>query len=703
MRGVAATPLAISLFFHLGHAQTEPSLSPTTSKIVRDFYGDSIPNGATARFGTSRLRLDDCTAFYLSADGTLLAAADAQRRIRVWQTKDGAPVLELTLPGNPIVAFGFSANKSELFVLAATGSDEMANSQSTLSVFEIGSGRLRNQVVLKDVYSLHGASHLDIGEDGKHFRVVFSAYESLMFENDGTKIGSPRIEKESEYEWPKQYGTYVLTGVRVQQLSFHPREGPVSTTPWHFRETPAFAESPSGKTVVAIMTRLSGDAPHVVVFDGVTGRQLVSFQATGLSSTGQEFPIEFLDEDHLLVANTSNGKHGFAVLHLKDGRLKTANNFPSWEYAAYRISPDRRVFARLANSHTFQLWDLTRGVEVTPLADSHGGTILGIEFSNDGKRLLTHADDRSIRMWDAETHRQLWMHSSAGSMRARVSTDWRSVLAFDSGELTVLDAASGKAGMAYFALTEALITDARCGPDSRSVWIACRDGTVKELDATDGKTVKSFKIESRTEEPSSNRPGRWLSDHDNPGTSPLVQYPALVPNWKGLSIVAPLADRSALGVFDGAIGKEVRRIGSEAPWWLAISAIRGGTQFVPVAYTVESENFEEETTPEPRPRKYDIKIYDFETGATRHSVSVGSTASRTVALSADGKFIAHSDAEYPLVRIVRSDNGRIVKRILRLPAIAMALEFSPDGKRLVAGLEDSQILMWDIADATGAK
>src|SRR5437764_14900496 len=79
-----------------------------------DLFGDPLPKGALARFGTLRLRGDDATdALVFSPDGKLLASGGRNGVVRVWDAATGKELHTFTGHAETIRALAFvvGANK----------------------------------------------------------------------------------------------------------------------------------------------------------------------------------------------------------------------------------------------------------------------------------------------------------------------------------------------------------------------------------------------------------------------------------------------------------------------------------------------------------------------------------------------------------------------------------------------------------------
>ena len=54
----------------------------------------------------------------------------------------------------------------------------------------------------------------------------------------------------------------------------------------------------------------------------------------------------------------------------------------------------------------------------------------------------------------------------------------------------------------------------------------------------------------------------------------------------------------------------------------------------------------------------------------------------------------------PMIRLYRTDDGREIGRVTCPARVSHAggLAFSPDGRGLAAGLDDTTVLIWDLTD-----
>lgn len=111
---------------------------------------------------------------------------------------------------------------------------------------------------------------------------------------------------------------------------------------------------------------------------------------------------------------------------------------------AVRFSPDGKTIATASEDKTVKLWDARTLKELATL-NGHGDFVSCLAFSPDGKRLATGSQDRDVKIWDVAAHNELTtLKGHVGSVTAvAFSPDGRTIASSDGNEVKLWSAALG--------------------------------------------------------------------------------------------------------------------------------------------------------------------------------------------------------------------------------------------------------------------
>lgn len=342
---------------------------------------------------------DMVLAVAVSADGARVVTAGIDRTARAW---DAATGKELLCIGTQVPAWSAALTPNGR-LLATGGADgavrlwDTARELSTVSIpgrpagFSDGHARLvtvgHGAVTLWDARTGERLGELGARPDAVH--AVLSADSRRLFASQGD--GALAI-------WDLERGRR-LTEMKGQA-------GPVRSLDL----------SPDGTRAASIAGEppRRGDGNPVCVWDTATGERLV--ELTGHEAT--VWSVRFSADGRQVVTGSADGTA--RTWDAATGRelcvLRRAGTRTSPVMAA-ALSPDgcRVVAGYGAHPEAVAvLWDVASGQERAVLK-GHSSRVISVAFSPDGRRVFTTARDQSLRVWDAESGRELLALQYPGS------------------------------------------------------------------------------------------------------------------------------------------------------------------------------------------------------------------------------------------------------------------------------------------------
>ena len=96
--------------------------------------------------------------------------------------------------------------------------------------------------------------------------------------------------------------------------------------------------------------------------------------------------------------------------------LRSPENDEPMNSAAF--SPDGKLIVTASSDKTARVWDVNTGKEILSLV-GHTGYVYFAAFNRDGKRIVTASSDKTARVWDFETGKPLLvLHGHTDSVNA---------------------------------------------------------------------------------------------------------------------------------------------------------------------------------------------------------------------------------------------------------------------------------------------
>jgi WD40 repeat protein len=333
-----------------------------------------------------------------------------------------------------------------------------------------------------------------------------------------------------------------------------------------------------------------------------------------------------------------------AVLSGHEGRV---------HFAQY--SPDGKHIVTASEDRTVRIWSADTGVQETVLAIQ--GAAYSAVYSYDGSRLVTASSDAIVRIWDVASGMQIAALSAPGfrPIRAGFSPDGMRVIAASLDRTArIFDARSGTQ-IAVLSGHEGALQSADYSPDASQIVTASLDKTARIWAAGTGALV------------------RVLSGHDG-----MVLGAAYSPD--GARVVTASADKTAR-IWDARTGAQLLVLSGHLDRVYDAGYSPDGTRIVSAS---------DDGT---------ARIWDARTGASLAVLSGHGGFVRGVNFSPDGsRVVTASNDKTARLWFVREE-AQIMSLTGHLGGVAFAA-YSRAGDRIITGSLDRTARIWDAV--TGA-
>jgi WD40 repeat protein/transcriptional regulator with XRE-family HTH domain len=576
-----------------------------------------------------------------SPDGRLIATMSLRQEVKLWDANSGTllrTLLGVDEPG------GYVAISPDGTVVAGSYTTQVV-------LWDIPSGDIRT--------ILSGGSQ----EDVVGYNVGVG---QISFSPDGKFLATANMDGVSTI-WDIDTSSKVLSLISAETLP--PK---------------AIDYSPDGKLLAN-----GGDVGIVRVWDAKEGTELFSRELGGiihalsfspdgkfLAAASEDGGIKAWDAWTGEVISSPPRQSGmYNIAFLADGRYATAGQDgttrvwdpltgqqvlllagPNSTVISVDGSPDGKRIITGAYDGNLRIWDATPGKELMTIP-AHGGIVWEVAYSPDGKHIASASVDGTVKIWDASSGNLLLSISGGkdvadGLISVAFSPDGKLLAAGNlAGRITIWNSQNGEV-VTSLSGHKSMAVDLTFSPDGKRLASASWDGTAKIWDLTNQDVLT-------------------ISVHASATTMTSI---AFSPDGK---TVFTGADEKFVRQWDSVTGQEIRTYSSDGIEIYGVAINPDGNL---LAASHQDGN---------------IQLWDVKTGEKLHLLTGHAGLGLRVTFSNDGARLASVSFDR-LAKVWDVKTGKDLASLFGNASNVFGASFSPDGNQLATAGADGTVRIYTL-------